>query len=173
MDQLTKIQRYACNLITGTMFIICGLILLLVGVGAINLNIRDVILPALLYAVGFSLFATAIIQKNTLSMWLSFCFIIPALITNLAVYTKATYSNLYPIYFAIPAIASLFTIPLSDDKLTHIKCVGFFTLIAVILSLKSGAFVGWSVVVPILVIYIGLMILYVSVKSYLDTKKEK
>lgn len=171
--ELTPLQRVTGNIVAGALIVLCGLFLLLVGVKVIPLKFADVAPAACLFAVGLTLLVTAFIQRNTVSLWLSFAFNVPAVISLFAAYTSFGYGNLYPFYIAIPAIASLFTLFLSTSKAEHVKVVLFFGMLAFLFALNSLMHVGWGIVIPLLVVFAGLLILYVAVCSVWRDKKEK
>ncbi len=163
--ELTKGQRMAGNIIAGAYTVAVGIFLLIVGLGVINgLTIKNTALPAILLTVGLVFITTAIIQTNTVSLWLSFAFTVPAIVSFLNNFTDLSYAQLYPLYIAIPAIASLFTMIMSRAYRDHLKTIIFFGLIAIIFALDSVFNVGWGVVIPALVVFVGLMIVYAAVK---------
>ena len=151
--ELTKGQVLAGNLIAGAYTVLCGLFLLLVGLGLFDG-----------LTVGLVFLTTAIIQRNTVSLWLSFAFIVPAAVSYLNNFTALSYAQLYPLYIAIPAIASLFTMFMSKAYSDHIKIVIFFGVTAAVFSLQSSSVVGWGVVIPVLVVIAGLAIVYTAIK---------
>lgn len=74
---LTRKQRLAGNLTAGGCVIVAGLILLLAGTGVIPASVRQLAVPVLLSAVGAALLLTALIQRNSVSLWISFLFLVP------------------------------------------------------------------------------------------------
>ena len=163
--ELTKGQKLAGNLIAGAYTVLCGIFLLLVGLNLFDgLSIGNTALPTILLTVGLVFLTTAIIQRNTVSLWLSFAFIVPAVVSYLNNFTPLTYARLYPLYIAIPAIASLFTMIMSKAYSDHIKIVIFFGVIAAVFSLQSSSVAGWGVVIPVLVVIAGLAIVYAAIK---------
>ena len=165
--ELTKGQKLAGNLIAGAYTVLCGIFLLLVGLNLFDgLSIGNTTLPTILLTVGLVFLTTAIIQRNTVSLWLSFAFIVPAVVSYLNNFTPLTYARLYPLYIAIPAIASLFTMIMIMSKAysDHIKIVIFFGVIAAVFSLQSSSVAGWGVVIPVLVVFVGLAIVYTAIK---------
>lgn len=168
--ELTTAQKRAGNIIAGAYTALCGVFLLLVGFNLIHpLTIENTTVWAILITVGLVFLTTAIIQKNTVSMWISFAFITPAIVTALNNFTPLTYANLYPLYIAIPAIASAFTAIISKDKYMHLKIVAFFGIIAGIFALQSSGLLSWSVVLPVLLILVGAVITMFAIKK---TSKE-
>lgn len=170
---LTRRQRLAGNLTAGGCVIAAGLVLLLCGTGVIRADIRLLIVPVLLTAVGTSLLVTSLIQKNTVSLWISFAFTVPALVSYLAAFTPHGYAELYPLYIAIPAIASLFTMFMSGEYGTHLKVAAFFGITAGLFALRSSGLVGWSVALPLIVVYAGLVIVYVAVTASKSETEEE
>ena len=170
---LTRKQRLAGNLTAGGCVIAAGLILLLAGTGVIPASVRQLAVPVLLSAVGAALILTALIQRNSVSLWISFLFLVPALVSFLAAFTPAGYAQLYPLYIAAPAIASLCTMPMSGSYAAHGKSMLFFGLIAGLFGLESSGLVGWGVVLPLVVVFVGLMVVYVAVMLARKEKSEE
>lgn len=162
--ELTPKQKLVGNLIAGGFTVLCGVFLLLCGVGAIGLDIKKIALPAILMAVGLTLLTTAILARNPVSLWLSWAFNIPAVISILAAYTFLGYGNLYPLYIAVPAIASLLTLPMTPSSFkSHLKAIAFFGVLAFLFMLNSLMGVSWSIVLPIILVYAGLLIITAAV----------
>ena len=160
--ELTKGQKLAGNIIAGSYTVACGVFLLIVGLGLIDgLTVSNTALPTILLTVGLVFLTTAIIQTNTVSLWLSFAFIVPAVVSYLNNFTPLAYAQLY---IAIPAIASLFTMLMSRSYRDHLKAVFFFGIIAGIFAIESSGAAGWGVVVPVLVVFVGLMIVFTALK---------
>lgn len=163
--ELTKGQRVAGNIIAGAYTVVCGVFLLLVGLNVFGgLTISNMALPTILLTVGLVFFTTAIIQRNSVSLWLSFAFFVPAVVSYLANFTELTYGRLYPLYIAIPAIASLFTMFMSKAYRDHLTTVIFFGVIAGVFALQSSGLTGWGVVIPVFVVLLGLAIVWTALK---------
>ena len=172
--ELTPRQKLVGNLVAGGFIIACGVFLLLCGMSVIPLNLKDVALPSVLAAVGLTLFVTAIINRNPVSLWLSFAFNTPAVISFVAAYTPLGYGNLYPFYIAIPAIASLFTLIMTPQSYkSHIKVVLFFGVLAFLFMLNSLMGVGWNIVLPVILVLAGLLIVAVALLLTLPKKKDE
>ena len=92
---LTRKQRLAGNLTAGAAVIAAGLVLLLAGADVIKADVKVLAAPVLLSAVGLSLLVTALIQRNVVSLWVSFAFTVPALVSFLAAFTSVGYKELY------------------------------------------------------------------------------
>ena len=162
--ELTKGQKLAGNVIAGAYLVVCGVFLLLSGVFGASVTVGKVAVPGVLLTVGLVFLTTAIVQRNTVSMWISFAFIVPALVAALNNFTALTYAKLYPLYIAIPAISSLFTAIMSRSFRDHLKIIMTFGLIAAVFSLQSSGLTGWNVVVPVLVVLAGLAIVYAAIR---------
>lgn len=163
-EGLSPANKRLGNIIAGFYLIACGIFLLLCGIKVIPLSVTNVFIASVLSAVGLTLLTTSLIQKNSISLWLSFAFLLPALVEILVKSTSAGYSQLYPIYIAIPAISSFFTMFLTREWRDHIMIILFFGVIAFIFALHSFG-LNWGIVVPILVIFVGGIILYIALKT--------
>ena len=170
--EVSKKQRFAGNITAGVVVVICGLFLLLCGVGVIPLQVKKIIIGSLLLSVGLVLLITGIIQKNTVSIWLAFVFLTPALVEFLAKYTSAGYRNLYPLYIAIPAICSFFTMLYSRCWRAHIFVILLFGVTAGLFSLRSSGLLSWSIVLPIIVVFVGLAIILYTVKLFKEEPED-
>jgi hypothetical protein len=164
--ELTPSQRIAGNVIAGAGTLLCGLFLLLVGLGVFSpLTVEEVWLCSLLFAVGLVFIVTALVQRNSVTMWLAFAFIVPGVVNALCTFANFTYAQLYPLYIAIPAIASFFTMFLTRSYSAHVKTILFFGVLAGIFALNSSSLLGWNIVVPIIVVFVGVLIMLVALKA--------
>ena len=164
--ELTPSQRLAGNIIAGVGTLLCGLFLLLVGLNVFApLTIETVWLCAILFAVGLVFVVTAFVQRNSVTMWLSFAFLVPAVVTTLNNFTALSYAQLYPLYIAIPAIASFFTMFLTREYRSHGKVILFFGVLAGIFACSSTGLLEWNIVLPMLVVFVGLLIILVALKT--------
>lgn len=168
LEELSGGKKLACNLASAGILMLAGVFLLLCGLGAIPLSVSKAVCGTLLFAVGLMLLVTAVIQRNTVSLWLSFCFIMPALVELLAKTTPAGYSQLYPLYIAIPAVSSLFTVLLSHAWSTHMPLILLFGVAAGIFALRSSGVAGWNVVLPVLVIFVAAVMTVAALKKRKD-----
>lgn len=172
MQEITPLQRRAGNILAGVFVLACGIFLLLCGLKVIPLPVSKIIVGSLLCTVGLVLLSTGIVQKNPVSLWLSFVFLLPALVELLTKATPLTYSQLYPIYISIPAYASFFTMLMSHEWYDHFKVILLFGALSVIFGLQAGG-IGWSIVLPVLVIFIGALIIYFAIKKSKGDKNEQ
>ena len=158
--------KLAANLIAGGYTVLCGIFLLLVGLKVFgeSLSMRNMALPTILLTVGLVFLTTAFVQWNSVSMWLAFVFVVPAAVSYINNFTAASYAQLYPLYIAIPAIASFFTMFMSCSKRDHLYIIGFFGLIALIFAIQSSGLAGWGVTLPVLVVFVGLTIVLAAIK---------
>lgn len=162
--RLSPKKRLLSNILSAAIIIAAGLFLLLCALGVIKLSASKAICGTLLTAVGASFLTCAIIGRNSVTMWLSFCFLVPALVELLAKTTSAGYKNLYPLYVAIPAIASAVTMFVTRQWAFHLGFVAVFGIPAAILALSSSGVLSWQAVGAALVIYVGLLVLIISIK---------
>ena len=173
LEELSPAKKLACNLIAAFVILAAGLFLLLCGVGVIPLKVSRAVCGTLLFAVSIMFLASALICRNSVSLWLGCCFLVPAVVEVLVKTTSAGYAQLYPLYIAAPAIASLCTMPMSGSYAAHGKSMLFFGLIAGLFGLESSGLVGWGVVLPLVVVFVGLMVVYVAVMLARDEKSEE
>ena len=170
MDELNQLevtprQKAAGNICAGTAIILAGIFLLLCGLNVIPLNILDVIAASILFAIAAAFLTSGLIQRNPVSVWIAVAFSVPALVEVLEKFTQATYGGLYPLYIAIPAVASLITSLIFRSFRPHIPVIVFFGGLAALFALQSSG-LGWAIAAPAVVVFAGLCILYVAIKGY-------
>lgn len=162
--ELSPRRRLWCNLTAALAVVLAGLFLLLCGLNVFPVRVGRALCGTLLCTVGVILFLNAVIGRNSVSLWLSVCFLLPALVELLVKTTAARYTQLYPLYIAIPAVASAVCMCFTREWAVHLPVVALFGVPAGIFALKSGGVASWSVVVPVLVIYVGLLMLALALK---------
>ena len=168
--ELTPKRRLACNISAAAVVLVAGLFLLLCGADVIAIKVSRAAAGTLLFAVGLIFLLNALIGRNSVSLWISFCFSVPALVELLVKTDAAGYSELYPLYIAVPAVASLFTMLFTHAWFSHLPVIALFGVPAGIFALHCGGAAGWSVVIPVLVIYAGLLMFVLAIKL---AKKDK
>lgn len=162
----TGAQRTASNIAAGAYVILCGVFLLLTGIGIFDgITIGNVTLIAIFYTLALAFITGAFIQKNTASLWIGTAFAVPATVTLLNNFTALTYAQLYPLYIAIPAICCAVTMILSRAYADHLKVILFFGVLAVVFALQSSGLVGWGVVVPLLITFVGVTVIVVAIRG--------
>ena len=93
VEELSGGKRLACNLFAAGIVLAAGLFLLLCGIDVIHVKVSRVIVGTLLAAAGLIFFVSALISRNSVSLWLSFCFFVPALVELLVCVTPAGFKN--------------------------------------------------------------------------------
>lgn len=168
-----KLPKYNQSLLS-TVF--CSLELILFGVFLLVVSFNEnllgpewgvskIWLPATLGLFWLICLTHSAFMKNTVTLWISYVFLTCLaawLIVNLG---GKEYSQIYPIYVAIPAIASAGTILFSKDKNLHLKSIIFFGAVAIILLLNSLGGLDWFIIAPIVVIVIGAFIFINAITS--------
>lgn len=165
IQELSPARRLACNLIAAGVVLLAGLFLLLCGLDAIPVKVSKAICGTLLCAVGLMFLASALIGNNSVSLWLSVCFLMPALVELLVKTTHAGYAELYPLYIATPAAASLVTMLFTRCVAGHLPVILLFGVPSGIFALRAGGVAAWSVVVPVLVLYVGILMVILALKG--------
>ena len=166
-DELTPLSRkkkFACNLSAAGIIILAGLFLLFCGVGLIPVPVSKAAAGVLTFSAGLILLVTALVQRNGVAMWLSVLFFMPAIVELIEKVSPASYANLYPIYISAPAFSSLFTALLTREWRIHLPVILAFLPPAIALTLCSSGLTTLSVGLPILVIYLGCLMLFIALK---------
>lgn len=162
--ELSAGRRLVCNISAAAIVLLAGLFLLLCGCGVINADMKKAVCGTLLFALGLIFLVSALVGKNSVSLWLSFCFFVPALVELLVKTTKLGYAELYPLYIAVPAIASFFTMLFTHEWFSHAAVIGVFGVPAGIFALQSGGVASWPIAGAVLVLYAGCLMLAIALK---------
>lgn len=147
--------------------------LFLVGINLVPIAFWDIFLGSLLCAIGLILLIGGAIQKNSVSIWLSFPFLVPATIEFLCKFTIYDYSILYPLYIAIPALASLVCLTFTSGKLAHVKVVIFFALQAVFYLLSVLNLIEIYVSIILSVLCALSTIVYISIRIFRSNNRDE
>lgn len=161
VNELNQTQKMVSNILAGLVFIAGGVILLLSGLNILPVSVGDIILPVIFGMFSLILIFNAIIQVNVVALYLA-CIFIVCLGTSLLVtiLSEYTYAQVYPLFFASIAVASLVALIYSNNKKFHLKIAIIIGVPSVLLLLSTLAVIGWEIALPSLIIFIGLLILY-------------
>lgn len=169
---LNKKQKAACNIVTGVLLVVAGVLIILAATDVINAPAGVVAAPAVLLAFGLGLLISAIIARNSLSMWLAGVILSCGAVSLFAAITTAGYGNLYPIYIAAPGIGCCFSVWFAEAKYPQFKTMAFFGGLGAVFSLNSSGACGWGITGGILAAYIGACVIAYVVASILNKDKE-
>lgn len=169
---LTKKQKVACNVVMGCMLVLAGVILALAGCGVISASVRRIAAPTVLFGIGLAVLFSAIIAKNSLSMWIAGIVITCGVPSLLAAVTTAGYAVTFPVYIAAPGIGCVFAIWFSEVKFAHIKTILFFGVLASVFSLASTGVCGWGLTSGILAAFVGVCVIAYAVGLYVKRDEE-
>ncbi len=170
---LGKKQKYACNIVMGTLLIAAGILLALAGAGVINVGVGKIAAPTVLFAFGISILVSAIIAKNSLSMWIAGVILSCGTVSLLAVTTSASYAELYPIYIASPGIGCCFAVIFAEAWYPQVKAITFFGVLSVIFALQSSGVCGWGLTAGLLATFAGVCVILYAVEAYIRKEKNK
>ena len=168
-----KLPRYNLSLFST---VLCSLELILFGVFLLVVNFKPdflgaewtvakIRLPATLGLFFLICLTHSLLLKNTVTLWISFVFLTCLVAWFIHNLSGIGYDRFYPIYIAIPAIASAGTLLFSKDKNLHLKTIVFFGGIALILFLNSAARIDWWIIAPIVIIMVGAFIFINAITS--------
>ncbi|MCH5155151.1 MAG: hypothetical protein J1F69_00950 [Clostridiales bacterium] len=163
---LSKKQKCACNIVMGCLLVATGIILVLAGAGVIKAAVRDIAAPTVLLGFGAAVLLSAVIAKNSLSMWFAGVVLSCGAVSLFAVTTAAGYAELYPIYVASPAIGCVFSVWFAENKLSQIKAMVFFGVIGGILMLGSFGACRYGLVAGLLAAFGGLTVIAIALETY-------
>ena len=159
--EISRGKKLASDVAAAAIIIAAGALLLGLGIGT-DVDMSKLVVPAVLSALGLILIVSALIQFNTVTMYLSMLFLVSAAVSFVAHYTPATYSQLWPTYILAPPVASLATMFMSGDFKFHIRLIVLFGVPAILLSLMSFGVDGLRIILPALIVFAGLAALYVA-----------
>lgn len=168
-----KLPKYSRSLISTVLssleLIIFGVFLLVVVFKPSFLGnaypISVIWLPATLALVWLLCLTHSLLLRNTVTFWLSFVFLTCLAAWYIHNFFAVPYAKIYPIYVAIPAIASAATLLFAKDKSVHLKSVIFFGGIALVLFINSLFGVDWWIIGPIAIIMAGGFIFVNAITS--------
>lgn len=163
---LGKKQKYACNIVMGVLLVIAGVVLILSGAGVIKASARSIAAPTVLFAFGLSVLISAVIAKNSLSMWLAGVLLACAAPSVASLASGVGYGALYPIYIASPAVGCCFALPFAELKMPQIKGIAFFGCIAAIFALRSSGLCGWGLTCGLLAAFAGVCIIIYTILKF-------
>lgn len=166
-EELTSVevsasQRFIGNITAAVGVLLCGIFLVLCGTGVIPLDMTAVLAPSILITLGAILLINALVQTNTVSLYLSVLLLVCAAVSTVCNFTDVTYEQFYPFYIAAPALASLITMLMSGNYQTHLKFAVIFGIPAIILFMQSFNIWLWQVTVAAFVVFVGLIALYIA-----------
>ncbi len=162
--EITPSQKKASGVVS--LCLLAGLVvwLVLVACGVTKAEFGRVVVGSVLGFVALSLLFTGLIEKNSVSLWLAFSFLIPSAMALLCTgYGVLSYAQWYPSYIAIPALASLAVLPLARAKGSLLKValafgietgcylLSVFGVVKLWLSVTLGCVWAVAVVVYILI----------------------
>ncbi len=160
--EISRTRKLASDVVAAAIIVAAGALLLGLGIGT-DVNMSKLIVPVVLTALGMILLVSALIQFNTVTMYLSMLFLVSAAVSFVAHYSpSAGYAQLWPTYILAPAVSSLATMFMSGDFKFHIRLIVLFGVPAVLLSLMSFGVVDMRIIIPALIVFAGLAALYVA-----------
>jgi len=161
-NELTSFQNRVSRIATVILLVIGTVVSIAVP---IVLEPHARLIAVCILATFFALFLMlAIIQKNPVSMWLAIVFAELVVIELLVINGVTTYAQIYPLYIAIPAIASLVVAVAWRNIRPHVVPMLFFALQSAVFALQASGVVGFAVVLPVsCAILIGIIV-YVAIR---------
>ena len=151
-------DNIAAGVISAILLIAFGIVLILSGVNAINVDASKIWLPAMLTMMGLSGVVTGIFRRESGTAWFGVVALTCAVCVFLGNFGVQTYRYLYPMFIAAPGVASLALLPFVKDKKNNLVSVIFFGGMSIIFVLKAFDLIKtWIFVVGIVVVMIGLI----------------
>ena len=163
LPELSKRKKTAVLILIIAAFALYGAAMLLCGFDVFKCRLDVIWLPGAFFTLAFCFLVAGLIGKNPVSLWLGAAVSILGVIGILAAYTDFGYDKLYPLYIAIPAIASIFTGIIRLNLKPHIRTIIFFGGLGGILCLQSFGLLLPVVVIPIAAAFIAATMVYVVI----------
>lgn len=158
-SNLSLKQRRICIIVDSVATFLLGVFLLLVGLKIIYYDFYRILLSSILLFGGIAMSINAFVQSNSLILWIGSALAVCACVGFIVEANIGFgYSDLYPIYIAAPAIASLITLFIKKEYKIHLLTAVFFGIISILFSLESSGILPISIVLPIVLMVVGLII---------------
>lgn len=164
---LTKKQKCACNIVMGGLMVTAGVILVLAGNGYINAPVSRIAAPTILLGFGIAVLLSALIARNSLSMWFAGVVLSCGATSLLEVLTAADYGNLFPVYIAAPGIGCVFSVWFAENKFPLIKAILFFCGLAVLFFMGSFGVCGWGLACGLIAAFCGTCVIAIAIENYM------
>ena len=145
----------------------------LVALNVIPVSFWGIFAGSLIGAIGLILLISGAIQKNSVSVWLAFPFLVPAVIEFLTEFSISQYSLLYPLYVAIPAISSLVCLTFAGGKSAHVKVLIFFAVQALCYLFSVLMLIPIYVSVIISSVWALITIVYILIRIFRSTNEHE
>ncbi len=156
-------QRLAGNVCAVVISVAALAVLLLSYYGVLPFDIDKIATGTLLAALGIIFMVTAFIQHNSVSLWLSVAFIVPATISLFCKNGVAAYSDLYPLYIATPGLGCVVSMIISKQRKRLFKAALIFFVAAAIFLLDVFDVLGIMWTLAVLFVYVVCLITYVVI----------
>lgn len=156
-------QRLAGNVCAVVIAIAALVVLILSYCSVLPFDFYKISTGTLLLALGMIFLITAFIQGNSVSLWLSVVFIIPAIISLLCKNGYAKYSDLYPLYIAMPGLGCIVSMLISKQRKRLLKAASVFIFAALIFLFEVFDVLGIGWTLLILLVYIICLLAYVVI----------
>lgn len=158
-------SRFVCNLIAAGGLIICGAVLLVFGIAgdAIGVSVVSLIAPVILLCIGLALLVTSLLRRNTVTLYVSVLLLMCSAASFCAnLIPGVSYATIWPMYVVAPAVASFFTMLMSGAIRFHVRIICVFAVPSVFFSLFAAGIWSVGILIPVLIIYIGLLALFAA-----------
>lgn len=170
--EISPSLKLKCNIISALLIVLAGVFLLLCGLDVFPLQVSGVLLATIFTTLFLIFMIDGILKKNPITTFIASCFLVAGVVEVLAVYSTLTRGDLYSLYIAMCGIACLINAILNLDFKTYILPILFFLGLGGIFALHSFGILALSIVIPIVIVYLGLCILIATLKLHAE-KDEK
>lgn len=164
-------KRIVCNIVDAVIILAAVAVAVLCRLGIIPWHFSAVISGIVLAGLGLVFFANALIQWNSVSMWIAFCFIVPSAVSFACRAGAVSYAAIYPVYIALPGIACLGTMIISREFARLIKAALIFLVAGAVFLLETCGVlsIGWTLAV----LFVYLAALAAAFIVYLNKGEKK
>lgn len=136
----------------------------LVYFGVIAIDFWSNFVGAMLCCIGIILLLSGLVQRNSVSIFLAFPFLVPGILAILCENSIAQYWYLYPLYIAIPAISSFFTMLVCGGYKTHLKVIAVFVVEALFYVLNIVGVMAMPLSIVLSIVWALIVFAYIIYK---------
>ena len=168
---LSPAKKIACNVIDAVIAVAAVVIVVLSYFGAIGMDFGKTATGTILAAVGLIFLLNAIIQGNSVSMWIAFCFLVPSAISFACKVFGCSYAHLYPLYIALPGIACLGAMIISRQFIKLLSAAALFIVAGAIFLLEVTGVLSVGYTLLVLAGYLALLVVLLIIYLRKGEKK--
>lgn len=123
---LSEKQKRVSTLCVGISLLACGIFLFLVACGVVEVEIKKVLLPSFVTALGLATVSSSYAQDNHLGIWLGWLVLTFGVAIFLGQLLESGYSKILFVFVSSPAVASTITVFKTRQYAVNFKIMAVF-----------------------------------------------